>query len=271
MMNLFDLTLVKDCVISKATATEMDSRLQFVHIRPQEIVLMGADFFNSPRLLTQRYPEASLLEIEPDLAFLQASQRIGKKSKNLWEKFRNKHPKQIQQSLYEPINLAGAEMLWSNLSLQIDNDISGALSNWSHILKAEGMLFMATFGPDTLQEVFTLLQTHHIEVKREKLWDMHDIGDILLANGFMQPITDMSRLSIQYKAADNFWEDMALLRLFDAFQIQAPKEVYQKLITDAIEQKQLETITLEIVYAHALKKPEHNENEHIIHFHPKTS
>ncbi len=256
-------------LIRQAVATEMDSRLAAVRIKPQHIVLMGADFFTSPYLLGQRYPKASLLEIEPDLGFLQASQRIGKKSKGLWGAIRGKILSQKQQAFDEALPASSAAMLWSSLNIHAHTDIKASLQNWAQILNTEGMVFMATFGPDSLQELLPLLHEQSISVNREKLWDMHDIGDILLANGFMQAITDMSKLVISYQNPDNFWEDMSTLRLFDAFQIQAPVAHYEKLITEAIAQRQLTHITLEIVYAHALKKPQSRLSEKIVHFHSK--
>lgn len=262
--------LIDENIISKTIASEMDSRLRFVKIKPSNIIVMGADFFNSINLLTQRYPSASLLEIDPNINFLQKSQKIAKKQTSFWQKLSHKTPKQLHQPFQTPLVTNNTDVLWSNLSIQTENDLKNTFENWSKSLKTDGMLFMTSFGPDTLKEVFDLLQQNNITVDRQKLWDMHDMGDMLAMGGFIQPITDMSKLVIDYQNPTNFWVDMASLRLFDSFKIDCPEETYHKIISDAFTEGTLKNITLEIIYAHALKGPPLDKKEQVINFYPKT-
>ena len=81
----------------------------------------------------------------------------------------------------------------------------------------------------------------------------------------------MSRLTLTYTQAETFWLDMAQLRLWQAFTIDTPVEEYQKIISHALEQGQLPQITLEIVYAHAVKIKSSITNEKPIYFYPKNT
>ena len=252
-----------------ATAAELDSRLNAVFATPQSITLMGADDFASAGLLQKRYPQTKILEIDPAKSFLEHSHKKGKNGLNIWQKLRQTLPEQKWQAFDQPLPTESQDMLWSNLALHCTSDIKNTLAQWQHILKAQGMLFSATLGPDSLQEIVPLLQAQGIAVERNKLWDMHDLGDMLMHAGFTDPITDMSRLSLTYAQAETFWADMALLRMWDAFVIKAPIEIYQPLINQAIQQQTLPKITLEIVYAHAVKGDNPANNEKPITFYSK--
>ena len=252
-----------------ATAAELDSRLNAVFTHPDSIVLMGADDFASAGLLKKRFPQAKILEVDPDKTFLEHSQQKGKKGLSIWQKLRQTLPEQKQQSFELPLQTDRQDMLWSNLALHCSGNITNTLTQWQHILKNQGMLFSTTLGPDSLQELVPLLLAQGITIERNKLWDMHDLGDMLIQAGFADPITDMSRLNLTYAQAETFWADMALLRIWDAFEIKAPLETYQGLINQAIQQKILPKITLEIVYAHAVKQNTQTTNEKPIKFYSK--
>ncbi len=257
--------------VIQMTANELNNRLNAVLTQPQSIVLMGADSFASAHLLQNRYPQTKILEIDPDKTLLEQSHQNAKQKLNLWQKLRQVYPEQKQQPFDTSLQPDGTDTLWSNLALHRTNKAQNTLTHWLHNLKSEGMFFSATFGPDTLQELVPLLQSHEITINREKLWDMHDLGDMLACAGFTDPVTDMSKLTLTYRQPETFWSDMMQLRLWDAFVVNAPIDAYQHLVNKAIQQQQLHQITLEIVYAHAVKLTKPIINEQTIKFHPKNT
>lgn len=262
--------LPEDWAIYTKIATHMNERLNVIKMVPARILCLGADFNQSASLLMQRYPKTHLYEIDPDTVFLQIATTLRKHSQSIWQKwFAHKIP-QVTQNL-EKVKIAETvNMIWSNLSLHTNQNLQAAFTSWSDTIHPEGMLFLSSFGPDTFIEIRNFLIHKGINLQTDRLWDMHDLGDTLFYNGFAEPVMDMEKITISYKNPKSFWRDIRIMRLLSTVQI--PKEQRfraMKLINQAIKNRQLTNLTLEVIYGHALKKTKVPEDENIVTFYPK--
>lgn len=259
-----------DWALYTEIASRMNDRLDAVKMTPANILCLGADFNQSPVLLQNRYPKINLQELDPDSVFLNAAATIRQEAQSIWQKWRAPKIPQTQQDLEQVKVTEPAEMIWSNLSLHTSHNLQAAFSSWSEALTSEGMLFLSSFGPDTLIEIRNFLQTHNISLQTDRLWDMHDLGDLLFYHGFAEPVMDMEKITISYKNVKSFWRDVRMMRLLHMVQIpERQRFSAMRLINGAIKTGALNTFTLEILYGHALKKAKTTEGENIVTFYPK--
>lgn len=252
-------------LIHRHLAEQTDERLQFVRSVPQHILLAGADADISRSLLAKRYPKAAFSEYDPRPEFLQAAAE-GRKT-GLLAKLAGKAVPQHCQSMTAPLPEAAADMLWANLSLITAADSAAVFRNWARALKPDGLLFFTHFGIDSLQSLRTCLKTAGIDIRSPTLIDMHDLGDLLLENGFYDPVTDTARLELSYASPSAFWQDMDTLGLWSALGF-SDEPAARALVGQQIAAGGF-TLTLETVYGHAVKKPVAPEGASVVQFYPR--
>lgn len=262
-------TLVKipsDYAIHQYFAEQTDSRLALLRHAPSHITLIGADGDISRHLLATRYPEAVFVEYDHRADWLQAAASARKIS--LFAKLTGKKMIQHHQLITQKLPEASTTMLWANLALIHAHEIVPVLENWAQALKTDGLLFFSHFGVDTLPEIRELLAQHGITCAAPTLVDMHDLGDMLYHHGFYDPITDTAKLVLTYQKATTFWQDMHALGLWDALQPSDPVAAHM-IVDNAWQSGALHQITLETVFAHAIKKLMLPENEQLVQFYSR--
>jgi malonyl-CoA O-methyltransferase len=62
------------------------------------------------------------------------------------------------------------------------------------VMAVDGLLMFSTLGPDTLAELRRAAGAARVH----DFADMHDLGDMLVASGFAEPVMDMERLTMVY-------------------------------------------------------------------------
>jgi malonyl-CoA O-methyltransferase len=65
-------------------------------------------------------------------------------------------------------------------------------------MKADAMFVFTCFGPDTLYELKQAWRAVDDRPHVNDHPDMHDVGDVLLAAGFRDPVMDTERLTLEY-------------------------------------------------------------------------
>ena len=68
------------------------------------------------------------------------------------------------------------------------------------MLETGGLLMFSTLGPDTLRELRESFVDGYAHVQRTI--DMHDLGDLLVACGFADPVMDMEIVTLTYDSLD---------------------------------------------------------------------
>lgn len=260
----------KDWFIYTELAKRMDERLVLIKKQPEQIFIVGADFNESATLLTQRYPQTQLSVFDPRAEFLAYSQANQQKQQSLWQKFTKKNRPHTQQSAQHPLPIACADFVWSNLALYTEPDPVPVFVAWSDALKKDGMLFFSALGPDTLKEIVAYLDKHGVTLTAKRLWDMHDLGDMMFYNGFNEPVMDMEKMNLTYQSAESFWSDYQIIHAQNLFDedISANPSI-KSLIDQGFKEGELNQITLEVVYGHGLKKITLPDQQAVVNFYPK--
>ena len=71
-----------------------------------------------------------------------------------------------------------------------------------------GLLMFSTFGPDTLRELRQAYRNTDRHTHVNRFIDMHDIGDLLVAAGFGDPVMDMEYFTLTYGEARDLMREL---------------------------------------------------------------
>lgn len=257
---------MSDWFLHHHLAEVLDERLPAFKTVPQDIILAAADGDASHSRLKQRYPKAAFREYDARADYLAAALALRKQGQSLWQKLGSRLPPQYP--ITQLPEDQSADMLWSNLGLLAEADLPAALARWAAALKPDGLLFFTHLGPNSLRELKAWWQRHGIDMAAPHLADMHDLGDMLPANGFYDPVVDMDTLTLHYHSAARLLADLDHLGLWPLLQLSDTARA-RAVLQQGFEEGVLGDITLELIYGHALKKLRLPENETVVQFYPR--
>jgi malonyl-CoA O-methyltransferase len=107
-----------------------------------------------------------------------------------------------------PLAPACAGMVWSNLAIQWSNEPQRAFAEMHRVLVPGGLLLFSSFGPDTLKELRAAFQSVDRHTHVHRFIDMHDVGDLLVACGFADPVMDMEIVTLTYADVRELMRDL---------------------------------------------------------------
>lgn len=236
----------------------MAERLDFVRIEPERIVDIGCSQGASQAMLRTRYPKAQYLGVDlvPEML------RSGLHPRPAWQRWlpirRDGGPAFIAGDAARlPLKSGAAGLAWSNLLLHWLDDPLPALQEAYRVLEVGGLVMFSTFGPDTLKELRASFADGYVHTQR--FIDMHDLGDMLVACGFADPVMDMEMVTLTYDSFDALVGELRAAGAGNAMRARRhglagrgawsqAKEAYEALRVDGKL-----PATFEVVYGHAWK------------------
>lgn len=243
----------------------MLERLEYMLLKPKNILDIGSGLAVDSLALAQKYPSSRVIELDLVINLLR-SRLI---PSNLFAKLIKPKAKNIllcANALNLPLSNSCIDLVWSNLTLPYIDDIPSFFKEIRRVLTIGGAFLVSGFGVDTFKELRQLgLSTYNFP-------DMHLVGDILVQLGFNDPVTDVEVITLQYTNLHQLLEDIrscgcgALAYKTQPF---FGKKAYAKLQQrfDELVVNGIFNLTLEVYYAHSWKdKLPLGTNEHIIKF-----
>ena len=246
-------------VLQREVCARMLERLDYVRLQPRRILDAGSGTGWGTRQLAQRYPAAQMVALDFAMGMLHAARgRSG-----WWQKLFG-GAKQLQLCAdMEALPLAArtVEMVWSNFTLQWCNDLPATFAELQRVLKVEGLLMFSTFGPDTLKELRAAFNGVDGYNHVNRFADMHDIGDMLVAAGFADPVMDMEYITLTYDDVKAVMQDLRRIGAHNATAGRAPGMLGKAKWANIV--RNYETLrrdgklpaTFEVIYGHAWKVP----------------
>jgi malonyl-CoA O-methyltransferase len=216
-------------VLAREVGARMAARLDLVKIAPQRVADIGCATGDGILELHRRYGTAGsgklAIAIDYALPMLHAVRsRIPRLQRLI-----GRGPRLVNADVRAlPLAANTLGLAWSNLMLHWLDDPLPALRELHRVLEVGGLLTFATLGPDTLKELREsgarvdagALCVPGIPLRGQAtvrgFLDMHDLGDMLVAAGFGDPVMDMERITLTYRTPRAFLADQRRLGVRDA-------------------------------------------------------
>jgi len=197
--------------LGEEIARRMLERLEYVKLAPQRIIDVGGDAL----IISARYPAATAYSVGAPRAGpgdeprneSRNEPRYGWRSR-LRRIFASRSPSTLVADMGKlPLAAGSCDLVWSNLALARSDDPGGMLNEWGRVMAVEGLLMFSSLGPDTLKEMraaFADDPKPHVH----PFVDMHDLGDLLVAAGFADPVMDMEVITFTYTRFEEVIADL---------------------------------------------------------------
>ena len=195
-------------VLQNEVCRRMLARLDYVKLEPAAILDAGSGTGNAVAGLLSRYPRAGIVALD----FALAMARRSRARRPWWRTLLNWRGGGLVAVCGDiewlPFAAGSADLVWSNLSLQWINEPRRAFAELHRVLRAGGLLMFSSFGPDTLKELRTAYQGTDRHTHVHRFIDMHDLGDMLVACGFADPVMDMEIVTLTYADVRELMRDL---------------------------------------------------------------
>ncbi|MDN3921009.1 biotin synthase [Roseateles violae] len=236
-------------------AQRMAERLAIIKQQPRRVLQWSAFLGAGGAALASAYPQAEQLCVEPLPALLARSQATHKRS---WLRTLQGRSRTRVLAAGEALE-APVELVWANMALHGCVDPPAVLAEWQAALAVDGFLMFSCLGPDSFVELRPLYAQLGWGRPAPDWWDMHDIGDLLVAAGFADPVMDQERISLSWGEPEALLRDLRALGGNLAPQRFAGLRgrTWRAALLQALERLRGSDgrlrLSLEIVYGHAFK------------------
>jgi len=251
-------------VMQREVAERLAERLPLFNISPQRICDLGTGTGFLAQHMTQAYPDAHLYAVDLSPTMLQHSRDKQRATRSWWHKLNpfsaTPSVHYVNADAYQlPFADGSMDMIVSSLMFQWCDDLDAALAECRRVLTPNGLLMLASLGPDTLKELRQAWQVvdGHAEQHLLNFVDMHDLGDALGRAGFANPVCDTEHIKLTYTHAKLALQDLKSIGATNANRSRQGglmgRSKWQALL-DAYQGQALPDgrvpTTFEVVYAH---------------------
>ncbi|AHE66392.1 malonyl-ACP O-methyltransferase BioC [Legionella oakridgensis] len=227
-------------------------RLHYLKITPRYILDLGCGTGVFTRRLKKQYPQAQVIGF--DLAHAMLMQA---KKKQTWRK---KWSLVNGDMMAMPFVSGLFDLVFANQVLHWAYPISSVMGELNRVMNSQGCLMFSTLGPDTFQELRQAWAQVNRYAHTNDFVDMHDLGDCLLAEHFIDPVVDMEMLTAHYTSLSHLLKALKAqgVRNINRARNQGltGKSAWHKF-EEAFTALRTETgkfpLTYEVIYGHAWK------------------
>ncbi|MBU0689275.1 MAG: malonyl-ACP O-methyltransferase BioC [Gammaproteobacteria bacterium] len=244
-------------VMQREVCIRMLEKLDYIKLQPARLLDVGSGTGWGTRQLGERYPKANITALDIALGMLQHARGTS----SWWQKLFQGRREQFLCADVEalPVANGSVDMVWSNLALQWCNDLPATFVELNRILNTDGLLMFSCFGVDTLKELRIAFRDVDGYNHLNRFVDMHDVGDMLVAAGFADPVMEMETLTLTYEDVRAVMQDLKSIGAHNVTAGRATgmmgKTAWQGVIAnyETLRRNGKLPATFEIVYGHAWK------------------
>ena len=186
-------------------ARRMAERLPVIRQQPEVVIDWWARAGGSQAVLAAAYPKARLLCVEAASAApvnarpaapWWSARRLGRAATAIAD---------------DDVPAQSGQLLWANMMLHAVTAPEALMQRWRGALRVDGFLMFSTLGPDTLAGLRALYSDAGWGAAHAPFTDMHDLGDMLVAAGFADPVMDQERLMLNWATAEQLLAELRTL------------------------------------------------------------
>lgn len=246
--------------IAREIEQRMAERLDYIRHAPARILEAGCGTGHGVAMLRAKYPKAEIIALDQSSVMLATARAPRSLAARLRALAGGAEVRLVQGDLAaSALRPASCDMLWCNLALAWSDDVPATVRGWGAVLASGALAMFSTFGPDTLRELAGAFRAADAAPHVHPFVDMHDIGDMLVAAGFAEPVIDMETITLTYASPDRL---LAELRAAGYVNVHAGRRRalagpagWRRMIAayEALARDGRVPATFEVVYAHAWK------------------
>ncbi|TXT24959.1 MAG: malonyl-CoA O-methyltransferase [Gallionellaceae bacterium] len=244
-------------VLQREVCGRMLERLDYIKLQPARVLDAGCGTGWGARQLGNRYKRAEIIALDIAIGMLRAARGTSGWWRTLFSG--GGQPCLCADIEALPLAAQSVELAWSNLTVQWCNDLPATFRELHRVLKTEGLLMFSTFGPDTLKELRTAFGGVDGYSHTNRFTDMHDIGDMLVAAGFAEPVMDMEIITLTYGDVKAVMRDLRAIGAHNATAGRPSgmmgKQAWSRVLEnyERLRRDGKLPATFEIIYGHAWK------------------
>ena len=227
-------------------------RLQYLKIKPQYILDLGCGPGNFSRELVLMYPKARIIGLDLATGMLCEARK-----KQSW---RCKWSLVAADMNHLPFPTGLFDLVFANQAIHWGTPLEKVLRELNRVMNINSCFMFTTLGPDTFKELKQSWTGADAHAHVNTFPDMHDVGDILLGEYFLDPVMDMECLSAHYSSVANVvraLKDQGVRNINPARNQGLTGKNSWRLFEEQYNQLKTEDgkypLTYEVVYGHAWK------------------
>ena len=195
-------------VLHREVGRRLVERLDYIRLQPEAMLDLGCATGINTEALRKRYPGARYVAMDLAVPVVAQARRRGGR----WRRA----PGVCGGLEQLPFRNDSFDLVFSSLAFHRVPDLAATARELQRILRPDGVLMFATFGPDTLDELRRAWQAVDTAPHVHGFVDMHDIGDALVNARLADPVMDMEHFTLTYSDVPALVGDLDALGLRNA-------------------------------------------------------
>lgn len=242
----------------REVARRLVSRFEYIRLAPRRVLDIGCGLGRSRAELLKAFPEAEWTGVELSPAMAREGRRAqrGHALARLW---RREPQWLVADAARLPFADETADLVYSNLMLHWHPAPEQVFPEWKRVLRTDGLVMFASFGPDTLRELRSAVAEALPNARPVPFVDMHDLGDMMVASGLATPVMDVEHLTLTFRSPQELLREVRALGANprDDRWPALPSGRCARRLLDALAARRTADgripLTFEIAYGHAWK------------------
>jgi malonyl-CoA O-methyltransferase len=165
-------------------------RLHYLKINPRYVLDLGCGTGIFTLLLKKQYPKAHVIGLDLAHAMLMLANK-----KQGWR--RKCHLVNANMAVL-PFPAGFFDLVFANQVIHWSQSLVTVFRELNRVMNIGGCLMFSTLGPDTFKELKQAWVKADNHAHANDFIDMHDLGDCLLTECFLDPVVDMELLKVHY-------------------------------------------------------------------------
>lgn len=243
-------------IVQREIGDRLFERLDYLKIQPRSVLDLGCGSGYFSKQLKKRYPKALIVGL--DLAIEMLSQS---KAKQSWLK---QWPLVNADMTSMPFPTGTFDLVFANQAIHWVNPVNLVMQEINRVMNVDGCFMFSTLGPDTFRELREAWAFADPYAHTNNFMDMHDLGDAMLMEHFLDPVVDMEKLSVHYATLSSLVRALKSqgVRNINLARNQGltgkkPWRIFEESMALFCTEKGLYPLTYEVVYGHAWKGVTH--------------